>query len=251
MKWHPILMSDESMRAILAGRKTQTRRVIRDVTSRATQVSQGATPGIWAITYPATDLYPECVMYRRCPYGVVGDRLWVKEGWRVDMWGECGDEFQFQYRADGALSAWLSDPDPEYHANELSLRLWEQSSIDAAKAGMKADDEGNYHWEPGQGPCRWRSPIFMPRWASRLSLENTEIRAQQIQDITGEDAEAEGVDVVGSMPLIPSPDLDIDALATMVGRRLYAPLWDSLNAKRGYPWVANDWVRAITFEVVT
>jgi hypothetical protein len=84
-----------------------------------------------------------------------------------------------------------------------------------------------------------RSSIFMPRWASRLTLEITAVRVERLKDITIEDAQAEGVTPLG---------VEGD------GRRWRASfreLWDSLNAKRGYGWDKNPWAWVISFKRVT
>lgn len=97
------------------------------------------------------------------------------------------------------------------------------------------------------GKWRWRNAIFMPRWASRLTLEVVQVRLQHLQEITPEDAEAEG---------IPNPcgyycDVHIGHVDHHGTIRAYERLWDSINAKRGYPWESNPLVRAFTFEVVS
>ena len=84
----------------------------------------------------------------------------------------------------------------------------------------------------------WRSPIHMPRWASRITLEVTDVRVERVQDIGEEDAKAEGVDWEvwehGGEPIPPTS--------------LFHELWDSINAKRGYGWDANPWVWVVSFK---
>ena len=108
------------------------------------------------------------------------------------------------------------------------------------------------HPEPdGDSPLRWKPSIFMPRWASRITLEITAVRVERVQDISEKDAKAEGCGgyVGGEGPMSES------VLAIEPGynhpnffRDGFAYLWDSLNAKRGYGWDANPWVWVISFK---
>ena len=99
----------------------------------------------------------------------------------------------------------------------------------------------------------WRPSIFMPRWASRLLLEITDVRVQRLQDISEKDAEAEGITCIdpqggdASRCWVPGVhDTDVHEFGT--ARCAFHDLWDSINAKT-YPWESNPWVWAITFEV--
>ncbi len=89
----------------------------------------------------------------------------------------------------------------------------------------------------------WTSPLFMPRWASRELLEITRVRVERIQDISEEDAIAEGVDL--SRDLFPSIN------AADKARELFRGLWDSINLKRGHGWEVNPWIWALTFKRIT
>lgn len=190
MKERPILFTPDNVRAILAGTKTQTRRVIK---REPLVTNDGALLTPSGIPYDANK-----VGVIRCPYGAPGDVLWVREAW----WGT-------------ELTSY-PEGDPV--------------RVSAHKATYMGD-------LPGDG--KWRNAMFMPRWASRLTLRITEVRVERVQDISEDDAWAEAVKPPVSL-IIPH-----DA-----GRRAYAALWDEINAKRGYAWGSNPWVWAITFEVL-
>lgn len=202
----PILFSDAMVRAILEGRKTQTRRVLKP------QPPAGAhSPGL--VLFPA-DGGSACVfdvplnspVYRHeCPYGQPGNRLWVREA--------------FALHAHGAK-------DPAGHPIVFYRAQGDQIM------------QGN----------RWRPSIHMPRWASRIILDITDIRVERVQDISENDARAEGVREMAeySMPRNPyEPGICDDP------RNAYRILWDQINAKRGYGWDVNPWVWVVEFKRVT
>lgn len=144
MKERPIIMSGASVRAILAGTKTQTRRAIKlNDSGRAFLGHRN-----WHLEDPNAT--------QACPYGQSGDRLWVRETWRV---AAC-------YNATPPQALNLGRRNIEFRAGERWLA------------------------EPERG--RWRSPLHMPRRACRLVLEIEDVRVQRVQDITETDAEAEG-----------------------------------------------------------
>lgn len=211
----PILMSGPLVIATLAGRKTQTRRVITAQPPPEYTHCEVVDP--WCHFYD--DLGPPNERGNRdgkmstvkCPYGARGDRLWVREAWNVRglAWG---------------------------------MKPRDAARIAASKAWVyRAGDESG--WQHG-----WKPGIHMPRRASRLTLEITEIRVQRVQNISEDDARAEGVDTLHTQtgPL------------AIVGRPWaseFARLWDSINGKRlvgGKPitWAANPWVWAISYRVV-
>lgn len=186
----PIIFSAPMVRAILAGRKTQTRRLPRRTDSGRVKEVGGSRN--WHIGDPDAVL--------ACPYGVRGDRLWVRETW-------C----------------------PEYKA--------EGSYLYRATCSNEVIFQDGGHWRP---------PIFMPRRACRLVLEVTDVRVQRLQEISEEDAQAEGV---GLMSPCTHPDCRgrCGRCAADSYRGAYAVLWDAISAKRA-PWGSNPWVWAITFE---
>lgn len=108
-------------------------------------------------------------------------------------------------------------------------RLWVRETFNhcAYKPFYRADGPMHEDW-------KWKPSIHMPRWASRITLEITAIRVEQLQDITEEDAKAEGC--IGALG------------AGCTGA--YRDLWDSINAKK-YPWSSNPWVWVIEFRRIT
>jgi len=205
----PILFSGPMVRAILDRRKTQTRRVI---------VDRAKDEDGWITTCPGEGFTPELV--RRdfaCPYGDPGDRLWVRETWASVP----ATAYRCSVEEDGSQVAHKESPDGY---------------------GWAIYRAGWTHCAPS-----WKPSIHMPRWASRLTLEITDVRVERVQSITDDDAWDEGcADFVGE---------PIDAgerwiLPREAPRDEYRRLWDKLNAKRGYGWDANPWVWALTFMVV-
>lgn len=196
----PILFSGEMVRAILEGRKTQTRRVIRIDDSPILRGSGDRQRGIPsdAQNVRFCSAYLKCdspagsytVSSRvPCPYGESGDRLWVKE-----TFYDCHHDTKkrnYEYRAD-----------------------WSPA---------READERDFAWRPS---------IFMPRSASRITLEISAVGVQRLHQITDQDARAEGCCGVTS---------------TQWGVPNFRWLWDSINAKRGFGWETNPWVWVITF----
>lgn len=196
MKEHPIIMSGESVRAILEGRKTQTRRPVRGV--------EWMSPTDWNADVRAASLFclgrlhgAEFNSWIRAPWQP-GDVLWVREGFAVPF--------------SGPLGSCPYDTDVAYRA-EAELVDIENPSV------------------------RWRSPSHMPRWASRIDLVVTEVRVERLQEISAEDAWAEGCIAWDEGVRLDQESIDE-----------YADAWDALNARRGFPWESNPWVWVNTFK---
>jgi len=209
----PILFSGPMIRALLAGTKTQTRRLVRPpIPLYDGDWLWPISPGISVVVSnkPPARFIETHVHIR------VGDRLWVRESWRPDPNG---------IEADGGLDVF-------YPA-----------------------DGGRRHLTPADG---WKMPraastgavpsIHMPTWASRITLTVTDVRVQRLQDISDEDALAEGIDL--SAP-IPGSEIDINGQWWPgTYRRRYFELWDSINGSgHAGSWAANPWVAAYTFTV--
>lgn len=212
----PILFSTPMVQAILAGRKTQTRRIIpQNVVDRFVTSEQGQLLGSFQEKYG--DCYPTV---DDCQYKP-GDVLWVRETW-TRMRDCSGKEAIF------------------YAANK--------SDYDTISATTLCDDDGR----DTNKPFPWRPSIFMPREAARLYLKVTSVRAERVQDIQFLDAMDEGIEPDFTMP---DDWVDDDAIAICGAMRVrratidaFRDLWNGINARRGYGWDSNPWVWAITFE---
>src|SRR4051812_10208675 len=159
----PILFSGPMVKALLAGTKTQTRRVMRPQPERD---SHGLWTGLGMGGYFAEHVFGPCALKlgTPCPHGVPGDHLWVRETWQCYVVGKND----------------LLAPTPRPALCSIGYAATEDTRVGTAS------DFARY-----EGP--WRPSIFMPRWASRLTLEITDVRVQRLQEITEEDARAEGM----------------------------------------------------------
>lgn len=210
MKERPILFSGEMVRAILEGRKTQTRRVLTPLPER----DEKRDGYVWRKNGMLLDLeaFNEGLFSEHCPFGEAGDRLWVREAWAV---GLCADGLR---PSELDAGTWLRD----------NGGLW--YAVGAASPSTPISPRG-----------KWRSPIHMPRWASRVALEIVRVRVERLQNINIADIQAEGIDC--------GPYTTSHAPATSARVRYYE-LWNSLNAKRGYPVESNPFVWVIEFKKV-
>lgn len=263
MKERPILFSAPMVRALLDGSKKQTRRVAKIELLDGDEITSVRGPNVDGDFYfhlPNTN-----TLLVSCPYGKVSNRLWVREAWRIGAWHEDAEQVAIDYLADNySRKEWIDVPLDE---RDMFARLWKQSTDDAIKAGLKTDDEGIYQWAVGNSPCRGRPSIHMPRWASRITLEIINVRVERLQNISEEDARAEGVepldaeryerdfsicpqcggtmlyDTLGAnMGVIP----DCDCLKCNTHAKRYKHLWESINGPGS--WNLNPWVWVIEFK---
>ncbi|MHB8155063.1 MAG: hypothetical protein ACYDFR_03295 [Candidatus Omnitrophota bacterium] len=208
MKECPIIFSGEMVKAIIEDRKTQTRIVIKDL--------------------PCYDQNGYKSLIKKCHYGQPGDRLWVKETWRVGAWAEDDGAIAVDYKAgDYCRREWI-----KVDNDELFTRLWQQSTDDASKALGVLE---RYDWKPGESPCRWRPPIYMPRLAARFILEIVNIKIERLQDITVTECLKEGIH-----PCRPLDDFGKE-------RIIFKGVWDSINGQ-ATSWDKNPWVWVIEFK---
>lgn len=299
MKARPVLFSTPMISALLDGRKTQTRRVVKPQPQLVEDSStswelRGLKPGESCIGYPLESApagarpfrtfafdritsgriayahsnfgasasrgqavrwgrkehnWSEDEVLRICPYGKPGDLLWVRETWAPSY---KAPKCQVAYAADGRcfgiggdgsggwfgiFHGWLEDS--KYRGDRLGNTL------------------GRSLYQP------WKSPLHMPRWASRLTLELTGVRVERLQDISEADASAEGIE---RRRITDAWGVERDAWALpeqwahaegerrkphevsfALAQNAYGNLWNSINGPGS--WDANPWVWAIEFKV--
>ncbi|HGY1504931.1 morphogenetic protein [Klebsiella pneumoniae] len=203
-----MIFNAEMVRALLSARKTQTRRIIKP---QPEATLSGSLSGKW-LSRPLNGLLLPKIedIAIHCPFGVVGDRIWVRETFQGPLFdydlmdSYCKDPTPFEkpefcvYKADGV-------PAPEFY---------------------DADDELH---------CCWRPSIHMPRWACRILLEITNVRVERLKSISDGDAIREGCSTADMM----SGDCVADVFA-----RLWASIYGSDS------WNANPWVWVIEFKRV-
>jgi hypothetical protein len=251
VKERPILFSGPMVKAILDGRKTQTRRVIKPQPDYFEVMGQ-------PISWDKGALNP--------PYGKPGDRLWVKES----MWvSECGNYYARPvYKKDSigtdydiftkdGSKAWFdsTQPDSKYPERKHLAGGWSNRGK-RLKSGRWVpgfelyfyDLDVNKEIRPGTGNTiikdysavfLKRTPsIFMPRWASRITLEITQIKVERLQAISESDIKAEGFERVQYRGFTAKKIGDMGD---------FSDYWDSLNAKK-YPWSSNPWLWVLKFK---
>ncbi|HCI8535359.1 TPA: morphogenetic protein [Klebsiella variicola] len=201
-----MIFNGEMVRALLSGRKTQTRRIIKP---QPEATLSGSLSGKW-LSRPLNGLLLPKIedIAIHCPFGVVGDRIWVRETFQGPLFdydlmdSYCKDPTPFEkpefcvYKADGV-------PAPEFY---------------------DADDELH---------CCWRPSIHMPRWASRILLEITNVRVERLKSISDGDAIREGCSTAD----MKSGDCVAD---------VFARLWASIYGDES--WNSNPWVWVIEFK---
>lgn len=234
MKERPILFSAPMVRAILSGQKTMTRRVVKlDDLKRNPDNDQWYKDRVWSYRVKPYGVWTDRTnagLLEKCPHGVVGDRLWVRETWTCD-----NKEYLKTYKDE----PWRGTPDPG-----------------TAGVYYRASERN-----PDSFPL-WRPSIHMPRWASRILLEITEVRVERLQDISWEDALDEGI----------REETNIIVGASCAGGRhheitgdryfydggfeegyetpvlAFRELWESINGHDS--WSANPWVWVVCFRRV-
>ncbi|MEE9159882.1 MAG: hypothetical protein V3U60_16045 [Gammaproteobacteria bacterium] len=206
-KERPILFSGEMVRVILAGDKTQTRRVVKPqptcfIPGAYFDAYNGGPQWNW---WTQNNRLCNGDTIMKCPYGVPGERLWVRETWAVH---EGADKFAPRM----------------LHPGWASGDVW-----------FRADDRAPLVSIRDRG--KWRPSRYMPRWASRITLEVTGVRVERVQDISEADAKSEGC---AQRRVDRSP-------GGLTAIEEFAALWESINAKRGFCWDVNPWVWVVEF----
>lgn len=245
MKERPILFSAPMVRAVLAGTKTQTRRVVKPQPHAAHDPQHAdlrSAGWVW-MAHDDRASYTFATGDFRCPYGAPGDRLWVRETW-VDLTGTHGTPWERRNPHTGL-----------YERGRHSF-VW-------YAADGEQPDIGD-----GRSPLKpWRPSIHMPRWASRIDLEVTGVRVEQLQDISEADAITEGLTEYfwdADAAALPHLASEINAGTRywehVIQKRrrqgsvwdkallAYKELWTDINGADS--WEANPWVWVVEFKRV-
>lgn len=210
MKERPIIFSGPMIRSILQGRKTMTRRIVKPQPdffecSSWCYSETGHSGAGWYVC--ETEYLEEGSFFYRCPYGKVGDRLWVRETW-----------------------------------SHTGTGVWSISSAINALDGKVI-----YRAAEGHNDAKWWPSIHMPRWASRITLEITGIKVERLQDITEEEAKAEGVEPKPVKTLGWKRREILGELPDVSYRMAFADLWETLNGQGS--WELNPWCWAVSLEM--
>lgn len=231
MKERPILMNGVMVRATLDGSKTQTRRIVKPSGLTAERLAgyefvnvlspaeaRGLTCKQPATTaYAGFKKYPDqLAAYFACPFGTVGDQLWVRETWKTSN--------MFDELSPSNFPKWYPC---KYMAN--------------------GDARGS--WAGYGHPGKTRVSIHMPRWASRIQLEITGVRVERLQDISDADILAEGIDTDRMTEMQDNYDT-VFAGTDADGRATLKSMWRDLWISTGGDWDANPWVWVIEFRRV-
>ncbi|HHD0689830.1 hypothetical protein KDV70_09720 [Citrobacter cronae] len=200
-----MIFNAEMVNAILSGRKVQTRRPIKWKQTRFTEIGEREDGSKWPWSEDTENV---CDYWHPCPFGAVGDRIWVRE-----TWAEAG----------------ASAPD---------LTLY--------RANYPEHVPPQYENVPTVTSICWTPSIFMPRWASRILLEITDVRVDRLNGISEADARAEGMPSAGE--LLPDyPDTYLTPAGDFATAKVaFQRLWESIYGKEN--WQADPWVWVIEFK---
>lgn len=225
MKERGMIFNGEMVRALLDGRKTQTRRIMKV----QPEPSKSRPGDFWFSSKKlesmvhVSDLAPgnspivDCHLFFQehcCPFGAVGDRIWVREAFRVHS------------RATDVATL-------VYKASERNSWTEQTHRVPVAVCNKPATPE------------KWTPSLHMPRWASRITLEITDVRVERLNAISQEDAQAEGMELTGWRPTYSDPDSGGEVMTLYDN---FAELWSSIYGDES--WKANGWVWVISFKRV-
>lgn len=193
MKTKPILFSTPMVRAILEGRKTQTRRIIKHFGNclhfgkLLCHCGLSGEPFFknnkwWWILQ--TEVDDSGTFKIKCPYQK-DDILFVRETWRIVGWND-GEPFKIQFK-DGVIinNIYLN----EERAIDYNIQCTDQ----CIEAGLTSNDDGYFHFDIEDCPTKWRPSIFMPKEAARIFLKVTNVRVARLHDISENDIKNEGI----------------------------------------------------------
>lgn len=236
-KERPILFNTEMVKAILAGKKTMTRRAIKSI---GNEMHYTQLLGDWALSGSPelkddvliwelqTDVDDSGWFETKCPYGQVGDILWVRETWAIH------DLMLKPRKLSTSNQEWFYkkkfEPEMAPHVKYLA------------------------DYSKGAWPGAWRPSIHMPRIAARLFLKITDIRVERLQDITETDAKSEGIRAFtkdGELYKYSHTDDFVWSEGVRTAKEAFQSLWDGIYSKNGLGWDINPWLWVVEFEVIT
>lgn len=235
-----MIFNGEMVRALLDGRKTQTRRPIKWKQTRFTEIGEREDGSNWPWS---EDAEHACDFWHPCPFGAVGDRIWVREAYR--------------------FPASLDDVSPT-GVGEMAVatgyrKPWAPTFYEFT--GTFSDGWKGFETPPKvSGAGKLRPSIHMPRWASRITLEITDVRVERLNTISEEDAQREGVHTeVWDQTVVARNYADSDEFfqfwsedmphyveMNQLYRSSFRSLWDSIYGEES--WKANPWVWVIEFK---
>ena len=223
-----MIFNAEMVRALLDGRKTQTRRPIIWKQTRFTEIGEREDGSKWPWS---EDAEHACDFWHPCPFGAVGDRIWVREAFRVHS------------RATDVATL-------VYKASERNSWTEQTHRVPVTVCNKPATPE------------KWTPSLHMPRWASRILLEITDVRVERLNAISEEDAQREGVHTeVWDQTVVArnyaardeffqfwSEDMPHYVEMNQLYRSSFRSLWESIYGEES--WKANPWVWVIEFKRV-
>lgn len=216
MKERGMIFNGEMVRAILDGRKTQTRRIMKnqpagDYPETPALIRNVGTGFQWHGLYGESSIF-------NCPLGSIGERIWVRETFRVHS--RATDVATLVYRA-SVRNSWTE----------------QTHRVPVAVCNKPATPE------------KWTPSIHMPRWASRLLLEITDVRVERLHNISERDALREGLfQLPASGRYCLQPGMQYFGMASRSAKEVYSWLWASIYGEES--WAANPWVWVIEFKRV-
>lgn len=220
MKERGMIFNGEMVRAILEGRKAQTRRPFNWRRQPAMEMAERDDGSLWPW---AEDCERGGDIWFACPFGEVGDRVWVRETWQAIH--DDVDEFGHVEERTYAPSI-PKEKDRYWH------------TVYAEHFGDESREDRGFPWRPA---------IHMPRWASRITLEITDVRVERLHSISERDALREGLfQLPASGRYCLQPGMQYFGMASHSAKEVYSWLWASVYGEES--WAANPWVWVIEFK---
>ncbi|EBY8534570.1 hypothetical protein RKT29_004205 [Salmonella enterica subsp. enterica serovar Lome] len=216
MKERGMIFNGEMVRAILDGRKTQTRRIMKnqpagDYPETPALIRNVGTGFQWHGLYGESSIF-------NCPLGSIGERIWVRETFRVHS--RASDVATLVYRA-SVRNSWTEQ------THRVPVAVCNKPAI----------------------PEKWTPSIHMPRWASRITLEITDVRVERLHNISERDSLREGLfQLPASGRYCLQPGMQYFGMASHSAKEVYSWLWASIYGEES--WAANPWVWVIEFKRV-